>query len=575
MTRSELYTHYYFSTELKKASEYLLREYPNHQSIAQDLLSDSLIEVFKKTDSQLNDLHERGKLKSYIFLCMRNVIYNGNYSKSFRDYGLNSVYGNDQSQIESVESEIETLEITKDEHEFSKQLFGCTTDLNVRFMREIEKADNNKANDIDTWEAAQICKLYFEFKSFRKVSKATGIGREQINRCIKKFTSILTNEKMKITVVTHEDQPKSGMELYRLHYPYFDGIHATYSDQSEIKRMTYNYILNESSHELEDDVYVFSRLQNVSIANRVIKSGKKLVIDIDDYWNLNIGHPLNGTEQNKNYVKNITAILPMAHLVTCSTQPLAERLKEELGIDATIIKNTIPIGTRQFYLDKFKHDKVRFGWVGGIHHMEDLKQCEEGMEKVYSDVQMRGKFQICLGGYNPNSHFDEYEKILTANFKLGNGEQDYIDYLKLKVPLLNHTSFNKPYKRIWFKPVHAYGLMYNELDVVLIPKSGKLKNGNVDLFGSCKSELKLIEAGTMNKAAIVSDAMPYSPHLENEVNCLTVKENSVNWYTQIRRLTFDKELRMELADNLTKYVKKNFSHKVETEKLFNVLKKLK
>jgi hypothetical protein len=115
--------------------------------------------------------------------------------------------------------------------------------------------------------------------------------------------------------------------------------------------------------------------------------------------------------------------------------------------------------------------------------------------------------------------------------------------------------------------------MYRDLDVAIIPLTSISQNGNKNIFNSCKSELKLVEAGTTNKAIIISNVEPYSQHLIHEENCLAVGQ-SQNWYTHIRRLINDKELRKELADNLTTYVKIHFNHRGETLKLFNALKKL-
>jgi len=578
LTRDELYKQVYFSNELRKGAKYLLREFPSYSELHEDLLSDSILEVFKKTDEQLIDLHERNKLHAYIYFSMRNVIYKGANSRTFRNYGLENNISNefDFDVLESDSVDIDSVEITKDEHEYSEKLFGCTTKLNIQFMRQIEIADSNKESDIAKWESAQVAKLYFEFKSYRKIVKATGMGYQYLREQMQKFMSNITDKKMNVTVVTKKLEPVSGMELYRLHYPYFNGIHQNHSGDMTIKRMTYEYIEQQPSGGLEDDVYVFSRLSDTTVANKVIDSGAKLVIDIDDYWNLPLEHPMRESPMNKIYVKNITTILPMAHLVTCTTPMLADKLKYELGIDAVIIKNTIPDGLTQFSTDKFSHSKVRFLYMGGVHHMEDLRLMEDGMKKLFKDISLRNKFQIILGGYNPNPHFTEYEKILTDEYRnLGNGESDYIEYLKLNTQALDHISFNKPYRRLWAQPVDKYGQGYKEGDVALIPLLSKQKNGKDNDFASCKSELKIVEAGSTGCAAIVSDVLPYSPYLEHEKNCFKINPKTNDWFKYIRILANDKELRMELTNNLSKTIKKEFSHKVETGKLFNALKKLK
>ena len=383
---------------------------------------------------------------------------------------------------------------------------------------------------------------------------------------------------MKVVVVTHDKEPVNGMELYRLHYPYFYGLSDNYIGEITIKRMTYGYILENTHEVLTDDVYVFSRLQSLEVAEKIITANKKLVIDIDDYWLVSLEHALRNTEENKEYVKIITKTLSMAHLVTCTTKILAERIKTELGIDAVVIKNTIPDAPTHFSGNKFKHTKVRFGWIGGVHHIEDIKLIKDSFAKLHSDISIKNKYQICLGGFNAdknNPFYFQYEKIMTDNYKpFINADKSYFNYLSLFVPQLEHIGFNKSYRRIWNKPITEYGQMYRDLDVAIIPLTSISQNGNKNIFNSCKSELKLVEAGTTNKSIIISNVEPYSQHLIHEENCLAVGQ-SQNWYTHIRRLINDKELRKELADNLTAYVKINFNHKDETLKLFNALKKLK
>ena len=382
---------------------------------------------------------------------------------------------------------------------------------------------------------------------------------------------------MKVVVVTHEKEPANGMELYRLHYPYFYGLSNNYIGEITIKRMTYGYILENTHEVLTDDVYVFSRLQSLEVAEKIITANKKLVIDIDDYWLVSLEHALRNTEENKEYVKIITKTLSMAHLVTCTTKILAERIKTELGIDAVVIKNTIPEGLTQFSGHTFKHSKTRIGWVGGVHHIEDIKLMKDGFAKLYNDISIKNKFQICLGGFNAskdNPFYFEYEKVMTDNYKpFINADKLYFNYLSLFVQQLEHIGFNKPYKRLWAKPITEYGQMYRDLDVVVIPLIGISQNGNKNIFNSCKSELKLVEAGMTNKAVIISNVEPYSQHLIHEENCLAIGQ-SQNWYSNIRRLIIDKHFSKEIADNLTSYVKIHFNHKDETLKLFNALKKI-
>lgn len=593
MTRNEILTEMYFSEELKEGALYLLREYRDKKALSEDLLSDTVIKVFDEPTDKIFDLHSRGKLQSYIYFSMRNAIEMERRSGKFGSYGGNSVdttryqqndedgswnkfYFDGDVEIisKAISEEIEPLEITKDEKEYSEDLFGCTTKLNVQFMRAIEKADNNKANDIEGWECAQIAKLYFEFKSYRRVAKATGIPHQKIAERVTKFIKSVTEKKLNVAVVVRGQQPQSGMELYRLHYPYFEGLQVNYSGEINVQGMTYSYLQDQPVGALEHDVYVFSRLADTTFADKVIEAGKKLVVDVDDYWNLHPEHPLKKDPKNVEYVTNLTKILPMAHHVTCTTPTLWEKLHDELGVTATIIKNTIPEQS-QFSTSTFKHTKVRIGYVGGVHHIQDMELMREGIAKIYADKSLHGKFQFVLAGFGPNEHFLKYESVMTNDYKpFKNSDPDYYDYLKSNTPALNHISYNKSYRRAWALPVNSYGQVMSDIDVLLVPLQGKQANGNYNQFNACKSELKIVEAGYCGKAVICSDVMPYHPYLEHGVNCLAVNPKTQDWATQIRRIILDKELRESCAANLQKKTKKEFSHKNETTKLFEALKRL-
>ena len=432
-----------------------------------------------------------------------------------------------------------------------------------------DEIDQNKDRNRDLWEAAQFTKLYLKYGSFQKVATATGVAKRQVKQFVNKLKKLVSevDERMRIAVVTKASEPETGMELYRLYYPYFHGIAKHHKEDFSVQHITYEYL--DKSDSLESDVYVFSRVQKREkpIAEKVINAGKKFVMDLDDYWKLNHTHPMRSDPQGVEYHATVTDMLTKAHMVTTTSDRLAERMKIEYNVTPVVIKNTIPEDAEQFKGEKYESGYVRFGWLGGTHHIEDLKLMRPGLRKVYGSPDLQGKYQFCLAGYNPNYQYIEYEKTLTCDNYSIRVDTDYIEYLQMNTQALDHIGYNKPYRRIWSKPVTTYGQGYREFDVALVPLEQSL-------FSSCKSELKLIEAGTTHTAAIVSDVPPYSDHLRHEENCLKVSSRQ-DWYTQIRRMINDKELRLDITAGLHEYVNRNFNHRAETNKLATALKKLK
>lgn len=580
----------YYSKELRKAARFLIPA----GDMWEDLLSDAILKVFEKSDEEIFAIQ---RPVDFVFLTMRNMAYRPN-EKWMRQFGSMESHGVfDREHVHVAEgehdgifvdfgnrdlmdsdSDYEVLDITTDEKKHSERIFGGVSAGSVALMRALDQADGLKMVDRSRWEQAQMTKMYLDFGSYRKVEKATGICYQQVRTHVKNFTSSITDKRMNIAVVTRGAEPQSGMELYRLQYPYFDGLGDYHTTDFSVKRVSYEYIASQPPGGLEDDVYVFSRLQHPELADKVLEADKKLVIDIDDYWKVHREHHFYNTEENNRYVSGLLKSLSKAHLVTCSTGILAERLEEELGITATVIKNTIPKETSQFSPVTLPHSKVRFGWIGGVFHKHDLFQVYDGMKKLWTTPELNGKYQICLGGFNVTGEggrmFVDYEKILTCDYRSLLNDSEYMDYLQSYTPALDHIGYNKPYRRMWAKSVTTYGQMYREINVALIPLADISENGTPIHFNACKSELKLIEAGTTGKAAIVSDVLPYSPHIKNEENCLTVSSKRREWYTQIRRMILDEDLRKETAANLTKYVNKNFNHKVEAGKLAEAIKQL-
>lgn len=606
--KDKIWVELYCSAELKSAAKYLI----NHGNLDEDLLSDALLKVFEKRKDFI-ELHRIGKLKGYVFQTMYSMVATRTHRENgaayakldlwAQRYGMAEIKQSDCNQNEdpardkigirtayelwlSDSPNPEPVETTGDELEYSTKLFKSATEMGIKLMRKIEEYDGYKESKPELWEAAQYVKLYLNFGSYAEVARRTGATKDDVWRYVQKFRKSLNEKRMKISVVTKGREPASGMELYRLHYPYLQGLAVNHTADFEVKHITYEYLDNQPSGALESDVYVFSRPQPAAkhmvtsdfslkvqieekIADKVLSEGKKLVVDCDDYWNLHSEHPLRNDPANGNYVSCITGMLKKAHMVTTTSDLLAERMKIELCVEAVVIKNTIPESAEQFKGEKYPSSLVRFGWMGGRFHGPDIKLMEDGLKKLYRDPNLSGKYQICLGGYNTvDNDAYEYEQSITSNLYCVRADNEYQEYLKLNTPAMDHLGYNKAYRRIWAKPVSTYGEGYRGINVALIPLLG----GN--LFNSCKSELKLIEAGMTGTAAIVSDVPPYSQHLQHEKNCLKVSPTSQNWYGNIRRLVVDEDLRMEVSVNLSKYVRKNFNHEKETNKLATALKKL-
>lgn len=296
---------------------------------------------------------------------------------------------------------------------------------------------------------------------------------------------------------------------------------------------------------------------------RARKLGLKVIVDIDDYWETPPTHHLfNEMKKNKFAESTITG-LKMADWVTTTTSHFASIIYQ-YNENITVLPNCISPIEKQFIPSTVENNKVRMGWIGGVYHKDDFLEMDKGIRKLLSNENLKDKYQLCLGGYTKNSEYDFFEKVLTNNYL--SCDSDYTNYLKQYTPLMEHYSFNKPYRRLWAKSIEQYATLYNDIDVALVP----LKENK---FNSCKSELKIVEAGHFSKAVICSNVLPYKPFLKHRVNCL-VCEKEKDWYYNIKTLIENPEMKKDLGAAMKETINEHFNIHKHTQTRYELYKYL-
>lgn len=293
---------------------------------------------------------------------------------------------------------------------------------------------------------------------------------------------------------------------------------------------------------------------------RIQKLGIKVVFDIDDFWDLPKSHYYYQRNIDTEAEKNTLEAIHYADWVTTTTDHFAS-LIAPYNENVTVIPNCIDSADQQFTIRNIESQRVRFGWIGGVFHKADIESIRNTFTLLGDwtrNKDIKDKYQLCLGGFGANQEYIDIEKFMTNDYK--NLSKDYVEYLQQTTPLAEHISYDKPYRRLWGTDIWNYGDLYNQIDVALAP----LVN---EPFNNCKSELKLIEAGTMKKCIIASDCLPYNKIIEHGVNGLLVKptRNPIDWFVNIRRLTTEKNMREDMAERLSETVKEIFDLKEHTE----------
>lgn len=311
-----------------------------------------------------------------------------------------------------------------------------------------------------------------------------------------------------------------------------------------------------------------------AISKRIKSLGLKIHFDIDDYWVLPVSHPMREGFIKENVGAQVVEAIKQADFITCSTEILAQRLKEH-NDNVYVLPNAINPDEEQWQHVEVKNEKARFGYIAGLHHNKDVELLHPNIIKLYKDSSLFNKFQLCVAGFNVtkyedgsqqmNPYYKRVEQVFTDNYKYVK-EPNYKEYLKSNNPTDNEKTGGFQYRRLWGQDTFNYGKLYNFIDVSLVPLYETM-------FSKNKSELKLIEAGFMKKAVIVSEVAPYIPFATKD-NSLLIKptRNHIDWYINIKKLINEPNLRNDLAEQLYEDVKDKYHIKnvnVERKQIFD------
>lgn len=250
------------------------------------------------------------------------------------------------------------------------------------------------------------------------------------------------------------------------------------------------------------------------------KYGFKLVVDIDDYWNLDAWHILYGKYPTQKVMDHIK----IADLVICSNNDIAVQV-DELNPSWIVVPNALPYGEDQFTDVKTESDKVRFVYAGSITHEKDIAILKNPMKRVSTDVITKNNSRFILCGYSEDKKLEQVWGRMINDFLCGFKVDGYIRSAL---------------------PVDQYMNFYNEADACLIPLVDSK-------FNSMKSNLKVLEAATKNAAVIASNVKPYSdcPYI------LPVGHQG-GWFINIKKVVKDAIYREEMGFANGEWCRENF-----------------
>ncbi len=348
------------------------------------------------------------------------------------------------------------------------------------------------------------------------------------------------------------------------------------------------------------------------IFERIKTLGIKLVMDIDDFWQVPRAHPMYEIIMKEKFPEKILGTLKKMDYITTTTELFKEEIKK-VNREAKIyvIPNAVNLNDPAWGTVEDKRlpddERCRIMWLGGSSHNNDLKLMEHSFELLYKSEELKDKFQVHMCGYDirgsvseisvdefgkqtinqrplkpHESVWNKFEAIFTSNYNGLSDDPEYVKWLKQCKKGDYPDLLTKRYVRHWTRPLTTYQKMYDYSDVCLSPleeidritkPNGQIVN-QPNIFNKVKSELKIIEAGMKKKALIAQDFGIYQQLLKHEDTALLVNKNDKGWYQAMRRLVLDKDLREKLANNLHEFVKDRYSIVTVTKDRVEIYKQI-
>ena len=279
----------------------------------------------------------------------------------------------------------------------------------------------------------------------------------------------------------------------------------------------------------------------INILAQADKLGKFTHYDTDDLLtDLYTGHRLYDVYKEQKLDDYTKAIYYNADLVSVTQKKFAERVKPFVRKALVVIKNAIdfelPCWNLQWQPPPNKK-LTRVGWVGGIHHEEDVKEFKSvvlGMNSKVGVENLRWTFH----GRPP------LQKGAKKDW-----QQDVWDNYER---MLMHGVHKRQRQNIYFGHAmngNEYGAFYRDMDVSIAP----LQMNN---FNDSKSDIKLMECGRYGVPLVASDIGCYNETIIDGVTGFLIPEDNPRkvWIEKLALLAKNPKLRREMGENLRQQV---------------------
>lgn len=299
------------------------------------------------------------------------------------------------------------------------------------------------------------------------------------------------------------------------------------------KNMEFSILLHGSGEKkINCDILVYNKYCTTPIERLKFfkKQGIKIVVDVDDMWKVPPTHP-NYQAFTYHKIGELTEEhIKLADLVICTTLRLQTAVRE-LNKNTVVIPNALPFGIDQYTVgdrerarEISQNDKMRFMYLAGATHKEDVKLLDGKFQRIGGEPFINNNAQFILCGYN-ESEYKQFnsKKDMEANndnytIKKSPGEYGYM------ADVFRSTKSFVIYPSV---AIEHYLNYYDSAEVALAP----LKDTP---WNNMKSELKIVEAACKKIPIICSYVPPYSDAVEFEQEGVIMVHHQDDWIKHIR-----------------------------------------
>jgi glycosyltransferase involved in cell wall biosynthesis len=378
--------------------------------------------------------------------------------------------------------------------------------------------------------------------------------------------------------------------------------------------------------------------ENLYLLNKLKDNGVKLILDIDDYWELDKTHSLYKIHLENNLKELLISNIKFVDYITTTTEVFADEIRK-YNKNVVVLYNSVNSSILPQFKsnNKFDRDLITISYIAGSSHLYDIKLLDGMINLLNSDNATKGKFRVLLGGFDTSGSIfekhmnEEFIKILKMfNLYTNNiiikikQKKGYINDIK-EIPLQIRDAFKngvfvdkqrpiKPQESVYVSYEHiltdSYRLINNDREYInylnKFTKEKYIDDNNVpyvrrwtskpneyaymldetdillaplvnNKFNNMKSNLKQVEASTRKIPIICSDVVPYNIDGIDKENCFLIKSTKNEgrtWFRALKKLITDPELRVSMGNKLYEDFKDKYNLENINKKRVEVYKSL-